>query len=92
MWIITCKKYMKLRAGHALFFRLHACALALLGEALRAGAFALFFGLKFRAPALLDFSRSFFVLLNFSRFFSRSSIFRARTFALIDFHALIIFI
>ncbi len=32
------------RAGHALFFTLRACAFALLGGALRAGAFALFFG------------------------------------------------
>ncbi len=39
------------RAGHALFFRLCACAFALLGDALRACAFALFFGLKFRAFA-----------------------------------------
>ncbi len=31
------------KAGHALFFRLRACAFALLGEALRACAFALFF-------------------------------------------------
>ncbi len=32
------------RAGHALFFTLRACAFALFGGALRAGAFALFFG------------------------------------------------
>ncbi len=32
------------RAGHALFFTLRACAFGLLGGALRAGAFALFFG------------------------------------------------
>jgi hypothetical protein len=37
---------------------------------------------RFRAPALLEFSCSFFALLDFSRFFSRSSIFCARTFAL----------
>ncbi len=47
--------------------------------------------LRFRAPVLLEFSRSFFALffalLDFSRFFSRSSIFRARTFAIIDFRA-----
>ncbi len=42
---------------------------------------------RFRAPALLDFSRSFFALLDFSRFFSRSLIFCARTFAIIDFRA-----
>jgi hypothetical protein len=39
---------------------------------------------RFRAPALLEFSRSFFALQDFSRFFSRSLIFRARTFAIID--------
>ncbi len=38
---------------------------------------------RFRAPALLDF----FALLDFSRFSSRSLIFRARTFAIIDFRA-----
>ncbi len=32
------------RAGHALFFTLRACAFALFGGALHAGAFALFFG------------------------------------------------
>jgi hypothetical protein len=42
---------------------------------------------RFRAPALLDFSRSFFALLDFSRFFLRFSIFRARTFTLLDFRA-----
>ncbi len=42
---------------------------------------------RFCAPALLDFSPSFFALLDFLRFFSRSSIFRARTFAIIDFRA-----
>ncbi len=42
---------------------------------------------RFRAPALLDFSRSFFALLDFSRFFSRSLIFCAHTFAIIDFRA-----
>jgi hypothetical protein len=42
---------------------------------------------RFRAPALVDFLRSFFVLLNFSRSFSRFSIFRARTFAFLDFRA-----
>jgi hypothetical protein len=64
---------------------------ALFGGALRAGAFALalsrsFLGLKFRAFAFA-LSRSYFALLDFSRFFSRSSIFRARTFAIIDFRA-----
>ncbi len=65
------------RAGHALFFTLPACAFALFGGALRAGAFVLFFGpliSRFRAPR-------FFAL------FSRSSIFRAHTFAIIDFRS-----
>jgi hypothetical protein len=82
------------RAGHALFFRLHDCAFALLGEALCACGFAHFFALnfallrlRFRAPTLLDFSRSLFELLNFWRFLPRSSIFCARTLALLDFRA-----
>jgi hypothetical protein len=77
------------------FFMLCACAFALLGGALRAGAFALFFlalnfallRSRFRSPALLDFLRSFFALLDFLRFFLRSSIFRARTFSFLDFCA-----
>ncbi len=46
-WIETSLKSLGrviYRAGHALFFTLRACAFALFGGALRAGAFALFFG------------------------------------------------
>jgi hypothetical protein len=56
------------------FFRLRASAFALLGEALRPLFLALNFALlrsRFRAPAFLDFLRS--------------SVFRARKFALLDF-------
>jgi hypothetical protein len=78
------------RAGHALFFTLRALLRSSSRWRIRAFFGALNFALlrlRFRAPALLDFSRSFFALLDFSRFFSRSSIFCARTFAIIDFRA-----
>jgi hypothetical protein len=75
------------RAGHALFFRLRACASALLEEALR----ALCFGLIFRAFAFaLSRSRAFrfFALLDFSRSsIFRAPRFRARIFVLLYFRA-----
>ncbi len=61
------------RAGQALFFTLRACAFALFGGALRALFWALNFALlrlRFCAPALLDFLRSFFAHLVFCSFFA----------------------
>jgi hypothetical protein len=84
------------RAGHALFLRF-ALALSrswaeLFALALSRSFLALNFALlrsRFRAPALLDFSRSFFALLDFSRSFLRFSIFRApRFFALVHLRSL----
>jgi hypothetical protein len=60
--------------GSSSRLRFHALFLALNFALLRS---------RFRAPALFDFSRSFFALLDFSR----SSIFRTHTYALLDFHA-----
>ncbi len=80
------------RAGHALFFYASRLRFRALGQSssrwrFRALFWALNFALlrsRFHAPALLDFSRSFFALLNFSHFFRAP-----RFFALVHLRSLI---